>query len=388
MDLDVFIRGLSTSTSQLNIYFIGFILFLMAWDFFTFVNNKGLNHRSFRNEVVTVGIFGTFFGILLGLYNFNVDDISGSIPPLLEGMKLAFVTSIAGMLSSLAITIVQKAFPSPYSKTGNPLNDKLSDQTRLLKEFLDESKKTNEAIIEQVKNHRIESKDELTKVRDSLDQTLEKLSEGATKEIIQALEMVITDFNNNLTEQFGENFKQLNDACLKLVEWQQRYIESIEQTEKTLSEAVNSLEKTSESVSNIANRNKEFEEFCDRTTLTLNTMKNMLDDNIAIQEQLRESINSLKTVSNDLERIPQAFESITTVMDENNKKTIESLEQTNTKLEAYIKSSSDSVNNLNAKMNEATKNLNDSLVSLTNQFGDNYRNFLEQIEQLMVRNNR
>ena len=117
-------------------------------------------------------------------------------------------------------------------------------------------------------------------------------------------------------------------------------------------------------------------------------MKNMLDDNIAIQEQLRESINSLKTVSNDLERIPQAFESITTVMDENNKKTIESLEQTNTKLEAYIKSSSDSVNNLNAKMNEATKNLNDSLVSLTNQFGDNYRNFLEQIEQLMVRNNR
>jgi len=84
MDLDVFIRGLSTSTSQLNIYFIGFILFLMAWDFFTFVNNKGLNHRSFRNEVVTVGIFGTFFGILLGLYNFNVDDISGSIPPLLE----------------------------------------------------------------------------------------------------------------------------------------------------------------------------------------------------------------------------------------------------------------------------------------------------------------
>lgn len=386
MDIDTYIRGLSANTGQLNFIFIGFILFLTACDFYTFIQNKGLHHRSFRNDVVTVGIFGTFFGIFLGLYNFNVNDISASIPPLLEGMKLAFITSIAGMFCSLLITVIQKTFPSPYSKTGNPLNDKLSEQSRLLSEFLSESKKTNEAIIEQVKNHRIESKDELVKVRNSLDQTLEKLSEGATKEIIQALEQVITDFNDNLTEQFGENFKQLNAACLKLVEWQERYIDSIEKTERTLSETVSTLEKTSESIASIADRNKEFEEFCNRTTLTLNTMKNMLDDNVAIQEQLSESINSLKIVSGDLEKIPQAFESIATVMDENNKKTIESLEQTNTKLENYIKSSSDSVNNLNTKMNEATKNLNDSLVSLTNQFGDNYRKFLEQIELLMTKN--
>ena len=46
------------------------------------------------------------------------------------------------------------------------------------------------------------------------------LSKSATEQVIEALKQVIVDFNNNLTDQFGENFKQLNDAVYKLVEWQ------------------------------------------------------------------------------------------------------------------------------------------------------------------------
>jgi len=43
-----------------------------------------------------------------------------------------------------------------------------------------------------------------------LDKIFQKISEGASKEIIKALEQVIKDFNNNLTESFGENFKEMN----------------------------------------------------------------------------------------------------------------------------------------------------------------------------------
>jgi translation initiation factor 2 alpha subunit (eIF-2alpha) len=50
-----------------------------------------------------------------------------------------------------------------------------------------------------------------------------KLFLTATEEIIKALQDVIKDFNNNLTEQFGDNFKQLNEAVLKMIEWQSTY---------------------------------------------------------------------------------------------------------------------------------------------------------------------
>ena len=49
------------------------------------------------------------------------------------------------------------------------------------------------------------------------------MSKLATEQVIAALKTVIQDFNNNLTEQFGENFKQLNTAVLELVTWQENY---------------------------------------------------------------------------------------------------------------------------------------------------------------------
>lgn len=43
------------------------------------------------------GVLGTFIGIYIGLYSFNVQDIEGSITELLGGLKGAFITSILGI---------------------------------------------------------------------------------------------------------------------------------------------------------------------------------------------------------------------------------------------------------------------------------------------------
>lgn len=51
--------------------------------------------------LTTAGIFGTFLGIVMGLLDFNQNNIEASIPPLLEGLKTAFITSLAGILFSL-----------------------------------------------------------------------------------------------------------------------------------------------------------------------------------------------------------------------------------------------------------------------------------------------
>ena len=49
----------------------------------------------------SLGILGTFTGILIGLLNFNVDEIDKSVPDLLEGLKIAFATSIVGISAAI-----------------------------------------------------------------------------------------------------------------------------------------------------------------------------------------------------------------------------------------------------------------------------------------------
>ena len=56
------------------------------------------------NLVSTLGVLGTFLGITIGLYFFKPSDLTNSIPKLLEGLKTAFFTSLAGMVGSVLLS--------------------------------------------------------------------------------------------------------------------------------------------------------------------------------------------------------------------------------------------------------------------------------------------
>ena len=49
------------------------------------------------------------------------------------------------------------------------------------------------------------------------------ISSSASKQIILSLEHVVKQFNCQLSEQFGQNFKELNNAVKEMVTWQQSY---------------------------------------------------------------------------------------------------------------------------------------------------------------------
>lgn len=44
-----------------------------------------------------LGILGIFIGIIIGLFNFNIESIDISIFVLLGGLKIVFIISIVGM---------------------------------------------------------------------------------------------------------------------------------------------------------------------------------------------------------------------------------------------------------------------------------------------------
>lgn len=63
----------------------------------------------------TLGMLGTFIGILVGLLSFDTNELK--IDGLLDGLKLAFITSIAGVVFSIVRSFIAKIGLAPIEET-------------------------------------------------------------------------------------------------------------------------------------------------------------------------------------------------------------------------------------------------------------------------------
>lgn len=70
-------------------------------------HRPGGRRWNFKSAIVSTGLLGTFVGVFWGLYNFDTADIAAGVPTLLEGLKLAFVTSIVGVALSTLLSVAQ-----------------------------------------------------------------------------------------------------------------------------------------------------------------------------------------------------------------------------------------------------------------------------------------
>ena len=75
----------------------------------------------FPTFLSTLGVLGTFWGITIGLSEFNTQDLEKSIPVLLEGLKTAFYTSLLGMISSMITNFIINKIYDNY-EAGLPSN--------------------------------------------------------------------------------------------------------------------------------------------------------------------------------------------------------------------------------------------------------------------------
>ena len=102
------------------------VAFIAAWIYIFILNQKDkiIEKRRWVEQlpsiVSTLGVIGTFLGITLGLTKFNPQKIDESIPTLLEGLKTAFFTSLAGMTGSL---ILSRTISRIFDKKEKGLSD-------------------------------------------------------------------------------------------------------------------------------------------------------------------------------------------------------------------------------------------------------------------------
>ena len=94
-------------------------------------------------------------------------------------------------------------------------------------------------------------------MRTDLNDFARELAKTNTDALIEALKGAIQEFNENLAEQFGSNFAQLNEAVGKLLEWQENNKRDMEELRISLDKSIASIEKSAEGIERIEGSLKE-----------------------------------------------------------------------------------------------------------------------------------
>ncbi|MGR6035950.1 MAG: hypothetical protein ACU4EQ_12000 [Candidatus Nitrosoglobus sp.] len=143
-------------------------------------------------------------------------------------------------------------------------------------------------LLSQLKLSRQDINDRLDDLKKAQEDALLKLSEMGSKSLVEALRDVIKDFNSKLTEQFGDNFKQLNEAVGRLLVWQEQYKAHIEEMAKRQMEIVDSMSMASDHYSQLVNK-------ADTFTNIATDLSTLLT---SLETQKQQLIGALKSLSN------------------------------------------------------------------------------------------
>lgn len=244
-----------------------------------------------------IGLLGTFLGIYLGLLRFDVtstDAIQSGVPALLEGMKTAFLTSVAGlslaMTAKLSAPLLRREMTSEDATAADVVaavevfrRDSVSETEKLRNAIVGDG---TSSIVTQLRAFREEQRGAKTEVLKALETIGQKLAESATKALIAALEEAIKDFNTKITEQFGQNFARLNDAVGRLLEWQENYRRQLTELTDHYRTAAEAARLSSDALARIAERSEAV---------------------VAATEELRNLLTALDTLRQHLETGLDAF---------------------------------------------------------------------------------
>lgn len=240
-------------------------------------------YRSVPTLLTTFGILGTFLGISTGLLHFDVGNIEASIPLLLDGLKLAFITSITGILLAvilrLALVLGPEAgtasAPAANALNGDTLPHDVTPTMLLQHQALMADAQltaTRQLVtqIAQLDNRLIQTLEQQhSQQLAAFQQFATQLGEMGSRQLIVALESVIRDFNTNLGAQFGENFRRLDVSVEKLVRWQDQYRQHMETLTQQIDHAINGVAQSEASLQALTEQARQISRYIEDQNKTM-----------------------------------------------------------------------------------------------------------------------
>ena len=330
---------------------------------------------SFGPGILTsLGILGTFCGIYVALVGFDSNAIDESLPPLLDGMKIAFGTSIVGLATSIGLRICSRndeeqveshEVSELLNKLHQSINEAEQTKKELLIEFrsalLDSESETNiptklNELSEHVKQFQASVTSDLKEQTEAFIQFREHISEALSQALMKELKETIHEFNEKISEQFGDNFKELNNAVGNLLTWQDQYKLQLEELIASFDTSKKGIEDVRIAFSEIEKSSREIPKH----------MKTFSELNTDLYKQLSDLHKGLSSLATMREKAEGAIPMVTEKVNE----MVQEIEESATKIHSNISVAVDELITSQEQMLDGMqKELNEKLGEISNYLG-------------------
>lgn len=292
-----------------------------------------------------MGILGTFIGLSFGLQNFNTgtsEEIAASIAPLMDGIKVAFHTSIYGMVFSLFFNLIYKArfegvynavddFIDAYHKYVSPD----SDNDNISKIIAGQQQQTqsilNPIIINfQKLNDNIETmcsvqQEQVIPRMDALNNNFEMFAKLVGDNQMKGMEGLIDKFTTQTNAVMTESFQNLKESISQTCDMQEKNSEHMQEiltrvqgmtlniqqinelSQKTVTDMSSYVEKVENLQDVITENCKQFDERIENNTAFEDKIKSYVD---TVEEYQKQCGQSTEQCAAELKRQLEIFEEI------------------------------------------------------------------------------
>lgn len=222
-------------------------------DIRNFLNEEVIEDHAHRGllelipDILTsLGILGTFVGLVMGLREFDPSgyaQMAGSITPLINGIKVAFITSIYGIALSLAFSfhlrsefghmthVIDEFLDTYYLYVRPPYEvDSLSRLLDTQKSQEDIQQELNRLFVQQM----VQSFEQVvTPAFNRMTDGLNQVVEAFTKQQEQAVSQICETLIGQMHHELNTELQHITDTISALEESQHSYADSMEQTQRT-----------------------------------------------------------------------------------------------------------------------------------------------------------
>jgi hypothetical protein len=391
---------------------IGIIIALTVY--FQFFRYSSRTAEAAPTILTSIGIFGTFLGVAIGLGNFDTLHLQESVPQLLSGLKTAFWSSIAGLLGALTIkfrAVMNVTHGEEHQQRTASIDD-LNNELIKIHHAL--SNKDDQTLLQEMSMMRVEQKRHSDDLIIAMQHYQQEMVEANTKALIDALAVVMRDFNTKIDEQYGDNFKRLNEGVGQMLTWQQEYKQQLKELADNQQTIGASMQDASNAFENMVVHAESFNgisESLGNMMKGLNSQRSVLDQHLSglaklVSDageglpQLEERMvfltsglaSSLQTYSQSMESMlektttsmanttqdlsTQLQEAYTGAFDQLDNKIMQTLTQTDkqiSKLDAALEQ----------ELNKSLKTMGEQLAALSEKFVQDYSPLTERLHDIV-----
>lgn len=357
-----------------------------------------------------LGILGTFVGLTLGLQNFNTgnaEEISNSIRPLMNGIKVAFHTSIYGMLFSLFFNWIYKnEFEDTYKAledflsafntyvAGDSFNENTSASQNLLKKLPDI---VGDKVSESIANVLTPAVNEMTSI-------MQEFSKNVTQNQLEGMNTIVESFINQMNQALGGNFEELSNVISETCKLQRdnnEFIQTVLARIESVSNNILDIDKmSSKIIEELSGYIQEVENLQSEINKGFMNISVQIDEQKQYNEAFNGYIKQLVDYENSIRETSKIFmldmksqiELLSKTEEEMTKNTRENLDMLANNAKNYLSQMSEAVNmqmkeiyRLENDITEFGKNSLDELAQNAEQYNKELANACQkQIDQIVT----